>query len=264
MWWIDSLSSPQSNFVVTPLSRLETLIQPTNAQSSDRGGRDDFLMLFDTLTGLFHVTSKTSRRLNRIPLYESVRRFIGSYSRDWRNRWLGPVRSYTRWCKPNFLRYNERRAVTSIMHWFIYVDQAAYSDFLGPSEPVDPSYDPTDTSGLIADNQLEDACLPKDSLPPKDGSQLKIPNLLDWGLDQKSSPVDLGALCPDAEYKIPLCCSGSFNGRSAGLCVECMFAITSNFNCSPAQSRVKSENTNADRSTVYECRWSSSLGLPAL
>ena len=119
---------------------------------------------------------------------------------------------------------------------------------------MDPSYDPTDTDGLIADNQLEDACPPKDSLPPKDGSQLMIPNLLDGGLDQNSSPVDLGALCPDADYKIPLCCSGSFNGRTAGLCVECMFAVMSNIICSPAQSRTQSENKNADRLIVYECR----------
>ena len=104
---------------------------------------------------------------------------------------------------------------------------------------------------LIADNQLEDACPPKDSPPPKAGSQLKLPNLLDWGLDQKPSSANLDALCPDAEYNIPLCCSGSFDGSTAGLCVACMFVFVSYFHCSLGQSEVKSHNKDADRSIIH-------------
>lgn len=88
---------------------------------------------------------------------------------------------------------------------------------------MDSSYGPSDLGVLVADNQLEDACPPKESSPLKDGIQLKLPNLLDSGFDKDISPAEVAALCPDADYNMPLCCSGTFDGKNAGLCVQCMF-----------------------------------------
>lgn len=121
------------------------------------------------------------------------------------------------------------------------------SDFLVSSDSMDSSDDPSNEGVLLAENQLEDACPPKESLPPKDGGQIRLPNLLDWGFDQDPLPADLDALCPDAEYTIPLCCSGKFDGRTAGLCIPCMSSALFYFCCSLVQFKFRRVNDkNAD------------------
>jgi hypothetical protein len=92
-------------------------------------------------------------------------------------------------------------------------------DFSSPSES---SYDPSDLGVLIADSRLDDTCPPTESLPRKDETLLKLPTLLDLDSDLDFSSPNEKTLCPDAEYRMPLCCSGVFDGKNAGLCVQCM------------------------------------------
>lgn len=101
-------------------------------------------------------------------------------------------------------------------------DETTIWDTFTPSKSFDYSDGASNLDVAIADNRLGDACRPKDPVEQKKDPALNLSIPQDLLFDLDLPPSDPGFLCPDTDYKMPLCCSGVFDGKNAGLCVPCM------------------------------------------